>query len=576
MKRHFSTVFRVIQVHKVGLLFAFVTAFLIHFMLKDMVHLYYAFDEWKILGTTYVNGIFGEIHLLTPLEIFSGKARVFALLFQDITEYYAPYSVLPFMVNAYIFHFINSILVYLIVKKLGKSKFIAVAAGLFFVTGSVASQVFTWVAATYEQLFSMLFSFLAVYLYVTLSDHPRSESIRRIVSWIFVVIAYYFRETSIVVAALLPWLYFAVYKKYSISIWETIRRHFPLICLFFVIGVSRLLTHLVIPGHPSFAQQLHEPIGRILFNLIYWPCITMAHLFVPYLLMIRLSDIFYNLQYIGTASVFSELGRGVIDYYLIADFISFIITTIIFIYLFVVVRPIKKYRTLLWFALIYYALQFFPLAFYGKLRGSSYFDFRYYYVFLPTGGIIFALILDSVRHYIVKIVRMQSVALSVVIVIAAPFLYKQAMVMRRDVAGTVIEDQRSKHAIEQFTQIRRDLPDKPIIYLTGNTEYFYLFHQYIPMRLNAGYALMIWYYKMGKIPGELIMEPYHFDQGEGYRVIGTKAYGYFNTKQDLLALFMKNSSLSTDQVVGFYYDGSSDTLTDYTTEIKAYLKTKMQ
>jgi hypothetical protein len=559
--------------NRVGVIFALLSMILIHFMLRDMWKLFYAFDEWKILGTTYVNGLLGEIHLLTPLEIVSGKARILALLLANAASYFAPFSAFPFAASAYIFHFLNGALMYSIVKKMSKSKFLAFNAGIFFITGSVASQVFTWVAATYEQLFSVFFSLLAIRMYLSL---PKKKSgLLSVISWIFVIIAYYFRETSIIVVVLLLWLYRVIQEKGKKGVIHTIKYHSVLLILFLGIGVSRLLTHLVIRGHPTFAQQLHPSIARIVFHLLYYPLTTFAHLFVPHDLLFRLSQLFYRLQYSHFSFAFPAGGQYVLKTFILAEYLSFIISVGLFLFIYFVLKPIKKFRVLLSFAVIYYVLQCIPLAFYDKDKGSAYFDLRYYYVFLPAGGIIYALLLDWAKGFTSKILHSSLLAGFIVFLVGSSFIYKQALVMRRDVTGAWVSTQRSKDAIEQFTNIRKDLPNKPIIFLSGNSEYNGMLRNYIPIEFNPGYALMVWYYKTGKIPGELIMEPYHFDQGEGYREIGNKAYGYFNNKEDLLNLFKNNSSLSLRQVIGFYYNGQTNILTDNTQEIRDFLQSNL-
>jgi hypothetical protein len=251
------------------------------------------------------------------------------------------------------------------------------------------------------------------------------------------------------------------------------------------------------------------------------------------------------------------------------------VTIGILAFIYIAIRPIKKYRVLLSFALLYYILQHIPLAFYDVAKGSAYFESRYYYVFLPSGAIIFALLLDSVREFLAKLLRSSLFAGIIVLIFASGFFYKQALVMKRNVLGASVYGQRMKNAMEQFSRVRSNLPDKPIIFLSGNSEYFNYPRQYIPNEPNPGYALMVWYYKTGKIPGELILEQYNFNAGEGYREIGNKAYGYFNDKGDLLTLFEQKPSLSIDQVVGFYYNGTTDKLSDTTTEIREYLQKEL-
>ena len=559
-----------------GIVFMILAALLTNFMLQAMRNLYYAFDEWKLLGSTYVNGVLGEVKLLSLLEIFSGKARILALFLSNATFYFAPFQTYPFVITSYIVHFLNAVLVYAIVKKFSKSAFMAFMAGIFFVTGSVASQVFSWLGATYESLFNILFLLLSIWLYSTFPKRTsRSWNFTLLVSWLFAIISYYFKETTIILLVLLPWLYWQEHKSEKNSIMKSVRLHLPFIGIFLCIGISRLLTHYIIRGHPTFAQQTHVSFTRVLFHLIYYPLTTLAHLFIPYDLMVRLSGLLFNLQYSNVSFVFVDIGRRVLQYYILSDYLSFIVSVAIFIYIYIVIRPVRKYQMLLLFSLIYYFLQHIPLAFYDVPKGTAYFESRYYYVFLPAGAIIFALLVDSLKEVLAKILRSSLFAGIIVLIAASGFFYKQALVMKRNVFGASVYAQRMKHAMEQFSLIRSDLPDKPIIMLSGNTEYFGLARQYIPLEVNAGYVLMVWYYKTGKMPARLILEPYHFNTGEGYRVIGNKAYGYFNKKEDLLTLFERNSSLSLSQIVGFYYDGSTDTLSDDTTEIHEYLQKEL-
>jgi hypothetical protein len=562
--------------NQIEIIFVILVAFLIHFMIRDMGNLYYAHDEWKALGATYVYGLIGDIKLLSSLEIFSGKGRILFLLLKNATLYLAPFQTYPFVIIAYVFHFFNTILLYAIVKKLSKSTFLAFMAGIFFVTGSAGSQVFSWLAALYENLFSTFFSLLCIWLYLNIpKKHTAIQSVKLLLSWICVIAAYYFKETGIVIVVLLLWLYWITHEKGKFGIVQVMKRHLPLIVVFLGIGISRMITHYFIRGNPYFVQQTHASLPRILFHLVYYPFTTFAHLFIPYELMVRASSIFFHLNYYAVGKIFSETATYVLQYYVIADYLSFIVTIAIFIFIYIVLKPVKKYRILLSLSLLYYILQLLPLIFYDLAKGSAYFESRYYYIFLPSGAIIFALVVDSVRDFLAKLLRSSLFAGVIVLIFASGFFYKQALVMKRNVLGASVYAQRTKHAMEQFTHVRSSLPDKPIIFLSGNTEYFTYPRHYIPTQPNPGYVLMVWYYKTGKIPGELILEQYNFSAGEGYRELGNKAYGYFNDKRDLLTLFEQKPSLSVDQVVGFYYDGATDKLSDSTMEVREYLQKEL-
>ncbi|HUD20153.1 MAG TPA: hypothetical protein VMR81_06955 [Patescibacteria group bacterium] len=563
--------------HKYGLIFISAALLLIRFMFRLLPNLYYVFDEWKLLGAVYIYGPLGELKLLTPMEIISGKARFLALLLTNISLYVAPFSALPFAIASDVVHLLNAILLYLIVKKISKSKFLAFFSGLFFITCSVDSQVFTWIGATYESLFALFFSLLAIWLYLIRFDYKRPVNTSlKVSSWICLLLAYYFKETSIVVLVLFFWFDWMYGKKRSDKLLLTVKNNLIPILLFCGIGFLRILTFYVIHGHPTFAQQTHPSIARIAFHLIYYPLTSLAHFYIPYDYMIKLSIFFYHFQYQFIPKVFSDVGETVLNYYIIADYLSFMITVVLIVAIYFLVLPIKKYRTLLFFAVLYYFLQHVPLALYDAPKGKAYFESRYYYVLLPSGAIFFSLLLIGIKNLMKSIVRFEFIAFLIICFVGCGYIYKQAVVMKRDVIAGVEYNQPMKTAMDQFIAIRPNLPDKPIILLTGNNTYFGEVDQFIPVLLNPGYALMVRYYKTGKIPGELILEPYHFDHGEGYRLVGNKAYGFYTQESHLIELLKSNPKLSINQVVGFYYDGATGTLKDDTQEVQLFLKDSLR
>lgn len=560
--------------HGIDVLFCLFSAGIIFFMFRPLFNIYYSFEEWRLLGTVYVHGLLGAITLLSPLEILAGKGRVLTLLTSNLSYYFAPFSPIPFALTSYLGHFMNTVFLYFIVKKLSRSTFIPFVAGSLFLTGSVASQVFLWFGATYENIFSVFFSLLSILLYVSL---PKKQSkhtfLLQVVSWVSALIAYYFKEVSLVLVIILPWTYWFFRRDERTSVRKTIQRHIPVFIVFACIGFLRLVTHYVIQGNPFFIQQEQPYVPRIVFHMIYYPLTTLAHFFIPYEFMVRLADVFFKLQYFNIPKVFSDVGIYVLKYFVLADSLSFIITSVLLLFIFFVVYPVKKYRPILYFALIIYFFQHLLLSLYDTIpKGKAYFDSRYYYVLLPSGAILFALIADSIKNICVKIFRSAFIAHVIVFICLAGFMYKQATVMRRDITGASIESLKMREVMNQFYTVRKSLPDKPIILFSGNSEYFGLPGQYIPMKVNPGYLLMVWYYSPENIPADLINESYLFTPGEGYRVVGKKAYGFFNKKESLLTLFKNNPELSLQQVVGFYYDGVTHKLSDNTEEVQAYLR----
>ena len=154
------------------------------------------------------------------------------------------------------------------------------------------------------------------------------------------------------------------------------------------------------------------------------------------------------------------------------------------------------------------------------------------------------------------------------------FLIKHIQLTLREIARLSIEAQERISLLNQMKIFQDSLPDKPIFFITGNSEYYSVKSLHVPFQQGVGYTLMAWFANSSKIPVALLGTdpPFLWDvYEEGYKTIGTKGFGFFYDYNDLLKFMSENSSISPKQVVAFYYDSNSKMLSSISEKVQENL-----
>jgi len=539
---------------------------------QDLTKLYYLNDEWLQFGLAKVHGIFAGIDQWSIQEVLLGKGRPLGTLVNNIIFYYFPYNVLPFAVVSWLMHFGNSYLVYLIAKKVSKNVFISAITSLFFSVSQISYQSFAWAAAAVQVGVSSFFVFSAIYLFMLYLDNKRFRY--ALFAWLSAYISILLKDSSISIIVFLPLLSF-LYVKKSLSLYSWIRSYWFVIVGVIGFSLYRLLSLLELSSRgvgSLFVSQLAYRYLLYIWNMIFYPIVSLAHFFIPFRYMYRLADILASFFYpsIFTPQFISQ--QDMLLHTIVPDFISvlfFIPLVAILLYCYFQDKALRKTYI---YAVVYYIVMFIPYAVYLDYRNGSYVESRYMYLQSFGIGLLIGGLSEVFKNKINILSKNKYLGWVFVVFIISFFLIKQSSVVRREIRVNAYESADIKRITTEVKKSFPTLPLNPIIYLDGNRSYFFYSNMRVPLQIGPGYVFFLLYY-------DQIGSPDLFDKSfmlwqlsvQWYEEANGKGYGYFYDKEKLKLFMRQNNNISIEQLVGIYYNSDTKKFEDRTVELREYI-----
>lgn len=556
------------MVKKERLIFFFYSALVILLTLVSYANinkLFYVSDEWIALGGIYFNGILGGLKGLSIVGILLGRGRPLAALLMNPFFYYFTYNTMPFVITAYIFHILNGILLYLFVKKISKNQLISLTAGIFFITASVAQQTITWLPNIPQVPTATAFILLSSLFLTKFADtHKRNYLLYSILSG---YIAYLFKDQYFYVFIWIPVLYVLLSGK-KVSITRLLAKYWYILIGILAAVVYKLYV-LFGSGILAFNSSALANWYKIIFNSLYYPFISLSQTFIPAEFMFKTAKQFLYFNYGGLVPNITNI--DLIAQTIVSDLLSQILSFIFLIILAIAYFLNKPQRKTIIISLIFYVLSFTTIAVFLIGRNNSYVESRYLYTGMVSMAIFFGIFIDTVKRLLFLTKIPKAISIICILIVLILWYGKQVSLVKREVYRNVINAQNARHALDELTKTIPVLPDKPIIYLTGSSKYYGYENQYVPLQLNPGYIFMVWYYKGGKVPRELLADTkLIYLETQWYKEFGDKAFGYFWDKKQLKDV-IKEKNINPTQLVGLYYDGGSRKFINITNELRMEL-----
>jgi hypothetical protein len=560
----FELFFQYIKKNQWFLLYAVFSAFSIGVAYQKLTNLYYLNDEWDTLAGIYSDGIWTVFKTFSWWELLIGRGRVLGGIIQHILFYCYPFQAWPFAFISYISHFINSLLVFYFIRRITKSIPIAFATGILFVTASAYHQAFSWIATAVQVPLSttfILLSLLSMYIYSETSK-------RRYIFWAYfsAYIAFLFKDASYYIFLLIPieYLIFNVKKL----IWSTSAIIFsPSLLIALLFALSRVSVVFDMTKSTLVQDSKGLIIGRILFNSIFYPLLTLSQVLIPVRYMVKLSAVFGNFFY---PYLLSRMGNtDVLVNFIFSDMIAIFLSFVMIIFMIVSYCLNQFQKRSFLFVCIFHILSFVPISAYLFIRGSSYIESRYLYIPAITVSLMVVLTSWSIYMYVKK--RNDIIGRLVLIFLFLLFIgysAKEISITRREVYANVIQGNDIKQVIQQMKVLYPKLPDRSVVYITGDADFFGYQHHPLPFQLGTGFMISMIYYPSGVIPTSFIHERYLMSfSSQGYRDENEKAFGYF-WDLSLLKKTVKDKRITQDKIIGLYYDSSKKELRDVSKDIR--------
>ncbi|HUD20152.1 MAG TPA: hypothetical protein VMR81_06950 [Patescibacteria group bacterium] len=542
-----------------------VSLFVTLFSYWNISKLYYLNDEWAQLGIVKVNGLYASLQSFSLLDILMGNGRVFGTVINNIFFRYFPLNPWPFAIIAFIFHPINSLLVYKISKKLTSNTWISLISWGFFLTCSVSHQALSELTNPVQVLISTFFVLLSLNIFI---EYMRTEKgYQFIVSWLCAYTAFLFKDSTMYTFILLPIL-FVIFYSGKRKLITFVKLHICQAIIMIVTAVSRVIGYYGSPGINAVAIVKIPLWMHFSNNIIMYPLASLSQFLIPYRFMYKIVPWFVRINYPVTMVYVTD--PNVVYDLMASDFIAVILSfVLIFLFAYSLFRGVIKRKTALVLGVLY-ILNFMPIAAFLPWKNASYMESRYLYAIAVPASIIFGSIFYSLFQFI-QVFTKRKIEKVILIICAVLFLclffVKQISIIRREVYANVIRGNNTKNVVSQLTRMVPTLPDKPVIYIGGEGNYGH-FNQKVPLELGPGYVIMTLYYDQGKIPKSLINQVFlETMASQGYKESEGKGFGYFWDKNQLLEL-IKNNTISIDQVVALNYSTRDSTFTNITKSFK--------
>lgn len=521
------------------------------FLYKDLVGAYYQQEEWMTLGNIFTRGweyiFYNSRGLLSPLL---GQGRLFSSILVYFLIGQSPFNTIPLNLFSIAFHTVNAILVFLLAKNLTQKNIPSAIGALAFATNAVARGAVTWAAAgTLPATTLILLSLLCFFKGIHKSVVPKKKWLG--LSLVLVYISLFFKEIGVFLFLLYPTVFLTMSK---LPIKKVLKNKYAIILLIaLVVTLWKIFQFKTIGTQDALfltgANAYFLPV--LIVRALMYPLTSFSLMLVPPESFLNFARTISNIYY----PFFPEQQFILISQTVVLDLIATILSFGILAGLIAFAKNRdKKDRGILLFLVLFTLASFLPYIIISKT--FSYLESRYYYVGAAGLGLIIAWLLSAsfqVKKYVGWVTAF----------LVAVFIGTHAFVVQTDISKLADISQERKLFLSQLSSLKPALSSNKNIFLVNGSEDFYISGNKVPFQQGFGYTLMIWYYKSGNIPSELIKERTFFEIGsQGYREVGRNGFGYFSDPLALEAFLKKNPDGKGITVTKLYYDAKEKKLTE--------------
>lgn len=509
---------------------------------------FYQQDEWQELGLI----LSGEI-TPNPFDRYSfwqlllGQGRPLSELFYYTIFRASPFSITPFAVFGIFFHWLNAILVFLLVQRLTRMAGVAAIAAIFFAVNAVAHESLTWVAAfgTLPATTLILLAILSYYQFIV-SDK---------VKWFWLALlalftSLLFKEIGIFLVVFLPAM-FLVLKKESLR--QTLKVNAPLLLYGVLVAIYRIGSLLASDqAIGTLTTGASSNQWQPLVNGVLYPLLGTVEAFVPPPAIFGLAKPIASWLFpsITQLSQFDSIA-----YTEVATSLMLVISGVSLWLLWRFFRSQKTWPTLI-LALLLIWSSFIPYI--VVKAGSAYLDSRYYYIAGIGAGIILGILTWRVW-------QLGKVGKAVVAMVLITVLGYHGLTIRKFIAGQVALAKERRAILTTMKQFLPALGEKTVIYVAGDRDYHIPDHK-LPFQQGIGYTLLVWYSDVGSVPKTLLGDRFLWEMGaQGYRETDEQGFGYFS-RIDKLAESVREYKIPLENIFGFYWDSEKSELRPQTLE----------
>lgn len=516
---------------------------------------FYQQDEWLGYGGYLSSGL-GYIFSGTSgiFGILWGEGRVLSALLYYLSFKFFPFNILPIAIFSLVFHFVNAVLLFFLIKKVFKKVLPSLLGSLFFALNSVSQSAVTWAGAVFGTLPSTTLILISLFSYFNYLDTNKEKWLTR--SFVLIYISLFFKETGVPLFLFLPFVSI-LFKKYSIN--KFVKTFWYYLLAVLVVVVIRIIELKAVPHTQALfltGVSKFYYSSFIVRGLLY-PLTSFSLSIIPPTIFLNFARYITNVYYpFFPAEQFILIAQTVV-----LDLISVIFAVLIFYLSFCLLKITDlKIKNKVIFWLIFIITSFLPYIIISK--SYAYLESRYYYLASVGWGVIFAWILTLIVEKVkIKSVRVLAVSLF------SFFIFIHVKVVVSDIANLVAQSQARISILNQISSLVPKLTNnKNIFYVTGDAD-FYLPGNNVPFQQGFGFTLFTWYWAKSEYPKELLSDQSLFEIGkEGYLTVGNYGFGYFSDLVKLKKMVVENKIVK-NAITALFYDSKTGKISDITREV---------
>lgn len=558
--------------------FPVIVLFVVAYTYRRLFFGYFEQDEWSSFAagiiffhlsfTDQLKNLFAVSHVLTH---FTPVINSFVLILQKL---FGP-NYLIFASYVYFLHLANTLLVYVLLKRISKSMIFASGAALLFGVHAVSSQAVLWIAGALGFQTALFFYLLSVLFYLFYLQKKSNKNL--FLSVILFLCSVLSTEATLVLIVVYPVLYLAM-KKTKLP-------HFRVKDVKHLFIFPALVLSLFITKYVLLLVNPHKHAEGFVFGTLS----THPEMVVIKILLFPLQALSQIFDYGGWVfgisrsvleSMYPQLSSlpvsGQLQGSLMPDVLYLLLSTVLLM-IFVLSGVIamrskeKKFGLLILLGLVVFFISILP---YVPLpRAIGFLENRYYYV----PNLFASIFLSATIFFWTKKIfaRSESAAtIACAVVIGLITLFNFAQIQNY----YIIKEGYANERKSLLKQLRVRMPalvgKENVFFFTGKGDDFLIPDLKVPFQSGLGNILMVLYYNNSSLRPEILDDGFlypHYSQG--YREFRSYGFGYFYKEADLEKA-VSRGEFSPDVVHAFFWNRETMELTDISDTVKKRLDRK--
>lgn len=523
-------------------------------------------DEWAGLG-----GFFA----LQGLELPELLKEMYRPMFEQGLGHFLPWTPVanyiryaifrlnypPYAILGLVLHAVATILVFLLGRKLTKSRTAGFFVALFFAVAASASQGVTWVGTSLPTQLAAIFSLVSIIFWLDWLENNNKQKLW--LSFGALIAAIGFKETAAFLFLFLP----AVGFVYKPQLRSKLLAIFGLIVGGYVL--VRAGTLLASLGFSSAIEETAALLVSAASNFIKLPLKGIGQTIFPQEAVLLLAD--KVVQFLKPSGMPIK-GNPAYDVYLEGQVVLpalyvLGIASLATLALFSKRQEKEKKKASLSYLLLL-VLSFLPLAFIPTRELSA--------TFIPPRGLYIPLV--GVAAFwglgVRRFFREKAILAILLLILGGVHI----LVLRSQIDNLTKVGRQRKQLLWEIKAHYPDLPEKVVFYIESDKAYYGLppEEKTVPFQSGFGQTLLVWYHQEEVFPREFFQERFLWEiTDQDYKQVETRSFGYFR-KLDLLKQAIEEYNIPSNAVIAFTWKSETNVLVDITDGVREELKVSIK